>query len=93
MTTPNLFLGILIALIFGLVFHIFRGGSFNRLLIHILAAVIAFFLGHYVGEWIQWHLWRYGTLNLFPAILATVVGLIATTFLAGSEKPARKKRE
>jgi hypothetical protein len=45
-----------------------------------------------VGEWTNWHLWRYGTLNFFPAVLATVVGLIATTILAGPEKPKRRKR-
>ncbi|OGO18859.1 MAG: hypothetical protein A2Z14_07470 [Chloroflexi bacterium RBG_16_48_8] len=91
MTTPNLFLGVLIALIVGLVFHFIRGGSFNRFLMHILTAVIAFFLGHYVGEWIHWHLWRYGTINIFPALLAMLIGLIATTILAGPEKLARKK--
>jgi uncharacterized membrane protein YccC len=92
MTTPNLFLGALIALIIGLVFHFLRGGSFNRLLIHGITAIIAFFLGHFVGEWIHWHLWRYGTINFFPAILATLIGLIATAILAGPEKPAHKKR-
>ena len=92
MTTPNLFLGALIALIIGLIFHFLRGGSFNRLLIHVVTAIIAFFLGHFVGEWIHWNLWRYGTINFFPAILATLVGLIAMTILAGPEKPAQKKR-
>lgn len=93
MTTPNLLLGSLIALIIGLVFHIIRGGSFSRLLIHMVTAVIAFFLGHFVGEWINWHLWRYGTLNLFPALLAVLVGLFATTILAGPEKSVRSKRK
>jgi uncharacterized membrane protein YjjP (DUF1212 family) len=92
MTTPNLFLGALIALIIGLAFHFLRGGSFNRLLIHIVTAIIAFFLGHFVGEWIHWNLWRYGTINFFPALLATLVGLIAMAILAGPEKPAAKKR-
>ena len=92
MTIPDFFLGTLIAIIIGLVFHLVRGGSFNRLLIHVLTAIIAFFLGHYVGEWIHWHLWRFGTLNLFPAVLAALVGLFATTILAGPEKPSRKNR-
>ncbi len=92
MTTPNLFFGAMIALIIGLSFHFIRGGSFNRLLVHVFTSIIAFFLGHYVGEWTDWHLWRYGALNFFPAILATLVGLIAVTVLSGPEKPARKKR-
>jgi hypothetical protein len=90
MTTPNIFFGILIALIIGLSFHFILGGSFSRLLMHVLTAIVAFFLGHYVGEWIDWHLWRYGTINFFPAILATIVALIATKILAGPEKSVRK---
>jgi hypothetical protein len=91
MTTPNIFLGALIAFIIGLVFHFFRGGSFNRLLVHVSTAIIAFFLGHSVGEWLHWYMWRFGTLNLFPATLAALLGLFATTILAGPEKPAHKK--
>jgi uncharacterized membrane protein YjjP (DUF1212 family) len=92
MTTPNIFLSALIATIIGLIFHFLRGGSFNRLLIHVVTAIIAFFSGHYVGEWIHWHLFRYGTINFFPAILATLIGLIAVTILTGPEKPTQKKQ-
>ena len=92
MTTPDIFFGTFIAIMIGLLFHFVRGGKLDRLLIHVLTAIFAFFLGNYVGEWIHWYLWRFGTLNLFPAILATLVGLIATSILAGPEKPAHKKR-
>jgi hypothetical protein len=91
MTSPSLLFGVLIALICGLVFHFLRGGSFNRLLLHVLTAEISFFVGHFVGQLIKWHLLRYGTLNLFPALLATTVGLIATAILSGPEKPASKR--
>ena len=91
MTTPSLLFGALIALICGLIFHIFRGGSFSRLLLHVFTAEISFFVGHFVGQWINWHLWRFGALNLFPALLATTVGLVATAILSGPEKLATKK--
>jgi hypothetical protein len=89
MTTPSLFIGWLIASMIGLSFHFIRGGKFSRLLLHLATAWIAFFTGHYVGEWINWHLWRYGTINLFPALLATLVGLIATSILAGPDNPEK----
>ena len=92
MTTPGIVFGVVISSIFGLVFHFLRGGSFTRLLVHIVTSWIAFFVGHFVGEWTNWHFLRYGTLNLFPALLATLVGLIATTILAGPEKPKGRKR-
>jgi hypothetical protein len=92
MTTPGILFGFLISSILGLSFHFLRGGSFSRLLLHVFSAWIAFFVGHFVGEWTNWHLWRYGTLNFFPAILATIVGLIATNILAGPEKPKQRKQ-
>jgi uncharacterized membrane protein YccC len=92
MTTPGLFIGWLIASLVGFAFHFIRGGKFSRLLFNLATAWISFFIGHFVGQWINWHLWRYGTLNLFPALLATLVGLIATSILAGPEKSKSKRK-
>jgi uncharacterized membrane protein YccC len=92
MTIPSLFFSWLIASAMGLAFHLLRGGSFPRLVLFLVTAWLAFFAGHLVGNWLNWHLWRYGPLNLFPAVLATVIGLLAASILAGSEGPVRKKR-
>ena len=92
MTTPGILFGFLISSMVGLIFHFIRGGSFTRLLLHVFTSWIAFFVGHFVGEWTNWQFLRYGTLNLFPALLATIVGLIATTILGGPEKQKSRKR-
>lgn len=92
MTLPSLFFGWLIASAIGAVFHLIRGGRAARLALYLVTAWLAFFAGHLVGNWVNWHFWRYGALNFFPALLATVIGLIAASILAGPEAPARKKR-
>jgi len=92
MTLPSLFFGSLLASICGLVFHLLRGGRLPRFFLYLLTAWVAFFAGHLVGEWLDWHLVRVGPLNIFPALLATIVGLFSASILAGPESPPRKRR-
>lgn len=88
MTLPGIYLALLIATTLGLACYLLRGGGFARLGLYLLTAWVAFFLGHFVGEWLDWRLLRYGTLNLFPAVFATLLGLAAASILAG---PARRR--
>lgn len=97
MTIHGFLLGIVIAVIIAAAFHLLRGGSLQRLGLHLLAANISFFTGHFLGELINWHLLRVGALNMFPAILAAFIGLILATSLAGEEitsnGPPKKRRQ
>ena len=95
MNVPAIFLSILISTVCGLLFHIIRGGSSARLGLYVLTAWIAFLAGHLVGQWLDWSFIRLGTINLFPALVPTILGLIAASILAGPEQspaPKRKKR-
>lgn len=93
MSGPGLLLGILIAAFIALVYHFIMGGSIRRMGQHILAAVVSFFAGHLLSEFIGQQILRFGTLNLLPAIMASVIGLITATILLGPEekKPPRRK--
>lgn len=96
MTVPAALVGLLLATACGLAFHVIRGGGMSRIALDVVAAWISFFLGHAVGEWLHWELGRVGPLNLFPAFLATLLGLIAASALVGPEKassgPKRPRR-
>lgn len=92
MTVPSLLLGFLLASACGFVFHLIRGGRIPRLLLFLITAWVAFFLGHFLSEILKWNFMRVGTLNLFPALLSTLIGLIAASVLAGPETPRRKRR-
>jgi hypothetical protein len=92
MTIPGIFLGMIISSLCALLFHVLRGGKFSRFILYTVTAWISFFLGHLIGQWLDWHLLRLGTINLFPALLATFVGLFASGVLAGPEYPKRQKK-
>lgn len=91
MTVPAALVGLLLATACGLAFHVIRGGGMSRIALDVAAAWVSFFLGHAVGEWLNWELGRVGPLNLFPALLATLLGLIAASALVGPEKPASSR--
>ena len=90
MTTQSALLGLLIASVCGLVYHLIRGGGLARIGLYLASAWVSFFLGHLVGGLLDWRALRVGPLNLLPALLATVIGLVAGDVLAGSE--ARRER-
>ena len=99
MSVHAFLLAVTIATLMGSAFHILRGGSIRKLGLHLLAANLSFLLGQLLSELIAWRLIRVGALNLFPAILATILGLFLTTVLAtddvelsGRSRKPRKRR-
>ena len=94
MNAPSIFLGTIVAICCGLIFHLLRGGRLPRLALYLATAWVSFFTGNLVGAWLDWSFLRVGELRLFPALLATFLGLIIASVLAGPEKntPPRQKR-
>jgi len=83
MSLPTVYLGFLIASLIGLAFHALWGGTLGRLVLYLVTAWVAFFLGHALAVLMGWDAGRLGGLNLLPAIVATVIGLMAASLLAG----------
>jgi hypothetical protein len=95
MTFHGFILGLSIASACAFLFHILRGGNLKRLALYLAAAWIGFFAGNLLGELINWNLLRVGSLNLFPALLGTVLSLILTAILikpGASQKKPRHRR-
>ena len=86
MSAPSAFLAILLASALGFLFHFLRGGRLARLGLYLGTSWVGFFAGHFVGEWWNWHTLRLGSLNLFAAVLGSLVGLVAANILAGPER-------
>ncbi|HSR46461.1 MAG TPA: hypothetical protein VLL77_00595 [Anaerolineales bacterium] len=86
MNLPAIYLGFLIATLIGLAFHAVRGGTLARLILYLVTAWLAFFLGHLVGSLLGWEAGRLGSLHLLPAILATLIGLVAASLLVGPHR-------
>jgi ABC-type uncharacterized transport system permease subunit len=89
MTLPGALLGFLIATACGLAFHLVRGGSLHRMALYVFAAWVCFFAGHWLAEAFAWRFGRLGSLNLLPALVATLLGLVAASILARPEGSPR----
>jgi uncharacterized membrane protein len=92
MTLPGVLMGLVTASILGLVYHLIRGGSIRRLVLYCICAWIAFFIGHWLGATLNWTYWRWGSLNMLPALLTTVLSLVVADFLAGPRKRSTRKQ-
>jgi hypothetical protein len=44
-----------------------------------------------IGEWLDWHLLRVGVLNLFAALLASMLAIWLSALLAGAETGGSKR--
>jgi hypothetical protein len=71
--SPAWLLSIFIAAGLGLVYHLWRGGGFFRLLISIGAAWVGLAIGHLVGQWLGWQLVVVGELHLAEGLIGALL--------------------
>ena len=85
MTLPSILLGLLIALCYGAVYHLIRGGSFWRLLLYLFLSVLGFGAGHILGLWRGWVLLPIGSINLGLSSIGSLVILLLGDWLGHIE--------
>ncbi len=64
MTLPAILFSLLIALLYGALYHLIRGGGFWRLVLYCFLSILGFALGYLVGLWFSWVWIPFGTINL-----------------------------
>ncbi len=72
MTIPSLLFALLIASLYGALYHLIRGGGLGRLLLFLIFGWAGFALGHLFGVWRGWVLMPLGELNLGLSTLGSV---------------------
>ena len=85
MTLPSLLFALLVALLYGALYHLIRGGSFWRLLLYLSLSVLGFTAGHIVGLWRGWMLIPLGSLNLGLCSIGSLVILVIGDWLGHIE--------
>jgi hypothetical protein len=85
MTLPTLLFAILIALFYGAVYHLIRGGGFWRLILFFGLSVFGFAMGHLIGLWRGWTFIPLGSLNFGLSSLGSVMVLILGDWLSHVE--------
>jgi len=82
MSTPTLLFGSVIALLYGSLYHLLRGGGFWRLFLYLVLSLIGFAAGHLVGLWQGWVFSPLGSLNLGMSSLGSLSILILGDWLS-----------
>jgi hypothetical protein len=82
MTLPTILFALLIALLYGALYHLLRGGKFWRLVLYLSLSVVGFVLGHLIGLWRGWVFMPLGPLNLGMLTLGSLVVLIFGDWLS-----------
>ncbi len=85
MTLPSLLFALLIALFYGALYHLIRGGGAWRLLLYLFLGVFGFALGQLLGLWRGWILFPVGSINLGLASICSLLLLILGDWLTRFE--------
>lgn len=85
MSIPSLLFALLIALLYGSLYHLIRGGGVWRLLYYLGLSILGFVAGHLVGLWRGWILFPLGSLNLGLSSMGSFVILVIGDWLSRIE--------
>ena len=85
MTMPTLLFAFLVALFYGALYHLIRGGGFWRLLLYFCLSIAGFILGHLIGIWRGWAFLPLGALNMGLASLGSFAVLMVGDWLSRIE--------
>ncbi len=73
MSTPTLFLGLILSTLYGSIFHLWRGGNAGRLFLYLILAWIGFWIGHLVGNSLDVSFDLVGQLHIVLATLGSII--------------------
>jgi hypothetical protein len=91
MTLPALLFALLIALFYGALYHLIRGGGFWRLFLYFGLSLLGFAAGHFLGLWREWTFLPLGALNLGLSSLGSILFLVLGDWLSRIEVPQGSK--
>ena len=75
MTIPSIIIGIVISSLYGVAFHLWRGGGLGRLILYVVLAWIGFWIGHIIGNSQGWTFVSLGPLRLGAATVGSIITL------------------
>jgi hypothetical protein len=81
MTIPYLLFALLIALFIGTLYHLVRDGGLGHLLVFLVASVLGFIGGHFLGVWRGWQFLVWGRYNLGMEVLGSLIFLMISDWL------------
>jgi len=81
MTLPAFLFGTLVAALVGSVFHFWRGGGPGHLILYLVASLLGFWLGHFLGGWFDWTFWTVGPVHFGMALFGSAILVVLAYWL------------
>jgi hypothetical protein len=91
MTLPALLFALLLALFYGALYHLIRGGGFWRIFLYFSLSILGFVAGHLIGVWRGWVFLPLGALNFGLSSLGSLLFLVLGDWLSRIEVPQGSK--
>ena len=91
MTLPAILFSLMIALLYGALYHLVRDGGFWRLILFFFLSVFGFALGTLVGLWRGWVWIPLGTINLGVSTIGSFLLLLLGDWLTRFETSQESK--
>ena len=91
MTTPAYLLGFIISTLYGLGFHLLRGGGAGRLLLYLFMGWIGFWVGHVIADQLNWSFASVGPLHLGMGSVGSLAFLFLGRWLSMVEPEKPRK--
>lgn len=88
-SAAGLVFGILLASVYGALFHVIFGGPLKMVIIYVIAAWIGFLIGQFVGDLINFEFLKLGKIHLVSASIGAWLALLSTWWLVGQNNPSR----
>ena len=85
MTIPSILFALLIALLYGALYHLLRGGGFWRLVFYFCLSIFGFTVGYLIGYWLGLMIIPFGSMDLGSASIGSLVFLIGGDWLSRIE--------
>lgn len=82
LSLPTILFALVLAILYGAIYHLLRGGNGWRLLYDFGLSIFGFALGHFFGVWRGWDFYMMGSLNLGVGSIGSFVFLILGEWLA-----------
>lgn len=88
-SAAGLVLGILLASVYGALFHFIFGGPLKMVIIYLLAAWFGFLVGQFIGDILNFEFLKLGKIHLVSASLGAWLALLGTWWVIGQGNSSR----
>jgi len=82
MSTATLLLGLVISILLGTLFHLWRGGKAGRLLLYLILSIAGLWIGHFLADLLNIDFDKLGQLHLLFGMLGSLIFLFVGHWLS-----------